>query len=74
MIVNYGDFYFDKDDGHMALGYAPDPDGKDIEHIMYVEPGDSLADLVGKVWAHQGATPDVVDTVKTGVGRAVEKS
>lgn len=64
MIVNYSDFYFTKDDGYMALSYAPDPDGKGLEHIMYVEPGDSLADAVAKAWTHQSAPAAIVSVVR----------
>lgn len=63
MIVNYGDFYFTKDDGYLALAYAPDPDHKDIEHLCYVEPGDTLASLVARAWTHCGALPGVVAKV-----------
>lgn len=64
MIVNYKDFYFTKDDGYLALSHAPDPDGKGIEHICYVEPGDSLADIVAKAWVHQGAPASVVNVAR----------
>lgn len=65
MIVNYGNFYFSKDDGYLSLVHAPDPDSKDVEMVAYaIEAGDSLADLIGKVWAHQGAPPGVVEAVK----------
>jgi hypothetical protein len=66
MIVNYGDFYFIKDDGYLAFAYAPDPDGKGLEQICYVEPGDSLADLVAKAWRHRGASVEVIEKA-TGV-------
>jgi hypothetical protein len=66
MIVNYGDFYFTKDDGYLAFAYAPDPDGKGLEHICYVEPGTSLAELVAKAWQHRGAPAAVVEQA-TGV-------
>lgn len=63
MIVNYGEFYFTKDDGYLAVSHAPDPDGKELTHVTYVEPGDSLADVVGKVWRHVNATPGEVEKV-----------
>jgi hypothetical protein len=64
VIVNYGDFYFGKDDGRTTVMYAPDPDSKELVHICYVEPGDSLADVIARVWTHRDAPPSVVDAVK----------
>lgn len=61
MIVNYNDFYFTNDDGYLALAHAPDPDGQGIEHLMYVEPGTTLAAVVAKAWSHQGAPQAVTD-------------
>jgi hypothetical protein len=65
MIVNYGDFYFSKDDGYLSLVHAPDPDSKDVEMVAYaIDAGDSLADLIAKVWAYRGAPPDVVEVMR----------
>jgi hypothetical protein len=65
VIVRYGDFYFSKDDGYLSLVHAPDPDSKDVVTVAYgIEAGDSLADLIAKVWVHQGAPPGVVATVR----------
>lgn len=65
MIVNYGNFYFSKDDGYLSLVHAPDPDSKDVEMVAYaIEAGDSLADLIAKVWAHKSAPPGVIKAAK----------
>jgi hypothetical protein len=65
VIVDYGDFYFAKDDGYLSLVHAPDPDSKDVVLVAYaIEAGDSLADLIAKVWAHKDATPAVAEVAK----------
>lgn len=64
MIVDYGDFYFDEEDGRTVLTYAPDPDSKELVQLGYVERGDSLANVVARAWAHQQAPAGVIDAVK----------
>lgn len=61
MIVNYGDFTFVKDDGFIAL--ARTREGSEPEILCRVKLGDSLGDLVSRVWTHSGASAEVTGKV-----------
>lgn len=58
VIVNYGDFTFVKDEGFIAVAYAPA--GEEPVILRRIHLGDSLADVVAEAWKHRGAPPEVV--------------
>lgn len=61
VIVNYGDFKYAKDEGFLALAYAPE--GEEPRIIQRVKLGDSLADTVHAAWVDRGASAEVAEKV-----------